>query len=100
MCTRDAVSITRRSLVSVWRRDFPYRLCFPYLRFTTRGRGQPAQCSGETMAEVSDQELATSTSKSKSRIEKVSTEDVCTDSTDHIAVKIICLGDSAVGKSK
>ena len=52
------------------------------------------------MAEVSSEDLVSSSSKSKSRIEKVSTEDASTDSKDRISVKIICLGDSAVGKSK
>ena len=39
-------------------------------------------------------------SESKEKIVKVSPEDYSADTKDRTALKVICLGDSAVGKSK
>ena len=54
------------------------------------------------MAEVPPSESTESVSRSSSssRVLKVSPEEITTDTTDCSSVKVICLGDSAVGKSK
>lgn len=44
--------------------------------------------------------LAVGSAESVGRVEKVGPEDYDLDTSDHTAVKVICLGDSAVGKSK
>lgn len=53
------------------------------------------------MAEESSQEPSElPTSSSKERVVRVDPEDYSVDRKDYTSVKVICLGDSAVGKSK
>ncbi len=53
------------------------------------------------MAEVvAPSKIVVSSSKSSSRVLKVTAEEPSTDSKDSTSIKVICLGDSAVGKSK
>lgn len=52
------------------------------------------------MATQESAEPGIKASGSKERVVKVDPEDYSLDSKDYTSVKIICLGDSAVGKSK
>ena len=50
--------------------------------------------------EGGESQAAAQSSESKERVARVNAEDYSLDKKDYTAVKVICLGDSAVGKSK
>lgn len=50
--------------------------------------------------EGGESQAAAQSSESKERVTRANAEDYTLDKKDYTAVKVICLGDSAVGKSK